>query len=68
LIELLREEDDVNVWTTVIGSAHHLERILDDAQCRILEQRLRALLSPVVERLGWAPKPGESELTSKLRG
>jgi puromycin-sensitive aminopeptidase len=68
LIELLREEDDVNVWTTVIGSAHHLERILDDAQCRILEQRLRALLSPVVERLGWAPKPGESELTSQLRG
>jgi puromycin-sensitive aminopeptidase len=68
LIELLREEDDVNVWTTVIGSAHHLERILDDAQCRILAQRLRALLSPVVKRLGWAPKKGESELASQLRG
>lgn len=68
LIELLREEDDVNVWTTVIGSVHHLERILDDARCRILEQRSRALLAPVVERLGWAPKPGESELTSQLRG
>ena len=33
LIDLLRDENDVNVWTTVIGSGHHLQRILDDAQC-----------------------------------
>jgi puromycin-sensitive aminopeptidase len=68
LIELLRDEDDVNVWTTVIGSAHHLQRILDDGQCRILEKRLRALLEPAVVRFGWAPKKGESELASQLRG
>ena len=68
LIELLPDENDVNVWTTVIGSAHHLQRILDDAQCGVLEKRLRDLLAPAVGRLGWQPKNGESELDSQLRG
>ncbi len=68
LIELLHDENDVNVWTTVIGSGHHLERILDDDQCVQLEKRLRNLIAPAVERLGWTPKKGESELESQLRG
>lgn len=68
LIELLRDEDDVNVWTTVIGSCHHLARILDDEQCAALEQRLSALFAPAVERIGWSVKAGESELASQLRG
>jgi len=68
LIELLRDEDDVNVWTTVIGSCHHLARILDDGQCAALEKRLRALFAPAVERFGWSVKAGESELASQLRG
>ena len=68
LVDLLSEEDDVNVWTTVIGSAHHLHRILDDEQCRNLEKRLRRLLAPAVERLGWTPGKGESDLVRQLRG
>ena len=38
LIDLLRDEDDINVWTTVIGSCHHLARILDDGQRAGLEK------------------------------
>ena len=68
LIELLGDEDDVNVWTTVIGSCHHLSRILDDGQCAALAKRLCALFAPVVERLGWSVRAGESELGSQLRG
>jgi puromycin-sensitive aminopeptidase len=68
LIDLLRNENDVNVWTTVIGSCHHLHRILDEAQCVTLEQRLRELLTPAIERLGWSARQGESELESQLRG
>jgi puromycin-sensitive aminopeptidase len=68
LIELLPEERDVNVWTTVIGSGHHLHRILDDDQCNQLQKQLRELIAPAVERLGWAPKKSESELESQLRG
>ena len=68
LIELLRDEDDVNVWTSVIGSCHHLVRILDDGQRAGLEKRLRALFAAAVERVGWTVRTGESELTSQLRG
>lgn len=68
LIELLRDENDVNVWATVIGSCHHLARILDDGQCAALEKRLRALFAPAVERFGWSVKAGESELASQVRG
>ena len=68
LIELLRDEDDVNVWTTVIASCHHLTRILDDGQCAALEKRLRSLFASAVARLGWSVKAGESELVSQLRG
>jgi hypothetical protein len=68
LIDLLSDENDVNVWTTVIGSGHHLERILDDPQCATLEKRLHALLGPAVARFGWMPRQGESDLESQLRG
>jgi puromycin-sensitive aminopeptidase len=68
LIELLRDEDDLNVWTTVIGSCHQLARIVEDEQRAALEQRLRALFGAAVERSGWTVKPGESELASQLRG
>jgi puromycin-sensitive aminopeptidase len=68
LIKLLREEGDLNVWTTVIGSSHHMHRILDDEQCASLEKQLRALFSPAAERLSWTPRKGESELESQLRG
>jgi puromycin-sensitive aminopeptidase len=68
LIKLLREEGDLNVWTTVIGSSHHMHRILDDEQCASLEKQLRALFSPATERLSWMPRKGESELESQLRG
>jgi puromycin-sensitive aminopeptidase len=68
LCELLREETDLNVWTTAIGSWHHVHRILDERQSVSLAERLRAILSPALERLTWAPRTGESELDRQLRG
>ena len=68
LIELVRDDNDINVWTAVIGSCHQLHRILDDAQCGRLEERLRRLFGPAVERFGWSIKAGESPLESQLRG
>jgi puromycin-sensitive aminopeptidase len=68
LIEGLGDENNVNVWTTVIGSCHHLERILDEQQSVAFAKRLRALIAPAVQRFGWSAKLGESELESQLRG
>lgn len=68
LIDLLRDETDLNVWTAVIGSCHHLHRILDEKQRPQLQHRIRELLLPAVQRLAWSPRPGEAELESQLRG
>jgi puromycin-sensitive aminopeptidase len=68
LLELLRDETNLNVWTTVLGSCHHLYRIFDAEQRSLFQARLREILLPPVSRLGWSPKPGESELDSQLRG
>jgi puromycin-sensitive aminopeptidase len=68
LIELVRDDSDVNVWTAVIGSCHQLHRILDDNQCTRLEERLSRLFAPAIERLGWSVKANESPLESQLRG
>jgi puromycin-sensitive aminopeptidase len=68
LCEILREETDLNVWTTAIGSWHQIHRILDDAQSRSCAERLRAILAPALERLTWSPRSGESDLEAQLRG
>ena len=68
LIELMREERDLSIWSTIIGSCHNLQRIVDDDQCDRLAERVRALVAPAVEGLGWSSKKGESELESQLRG
>jgi puromycin-sensitive aminopeptidase len=68
LIELLRDEDDLNVWTAVIGSAHQLARIVDDEQRAGLASRLRGVFATAVDNFGWTAKPGENELASQLRG
>jgi puromycin-sensitive aminopeptidase len=68
LLDLLRDETDVNVWTSVIGSYHHLNRIIEPAQSKSFRERVRANLQPAVGRLGWSAKEGESELERQLRG
>jgi puromycin-sensitive aminopeptidase len=68
LVDLMSEERDLNIWATIIGSCHHLERILDEDQCGRLAERVRTLFGPAVERFGWSRKEGESELESQLRG
>ncbi|HWP56833.1 MAG TPA: M1 family metallopeptidase [Candidatus Acidoferrales bacterium] len=68
LLYLLRDETNLNVWTAVLASCHHLNRIFDDPQRRRFRQCVRDILKPAFARLGWAPKAGESELESQLRG
>ena len=68
LLDIMRDETDLNVWTTVIGSAHHLHRILEEPQYPVFAERFRAILLPALERLGWSARSGESELKGQLRG
>ena len=68
LLQLFGEERDHNVWAAILGSCHYLYRLLDPHQRPGLQALLRTLLGPITQTLGWHPLPGESDLTSQLRG
>ena len=68
LIDLFRNETDPNVWTSVITSGHHLNRILDGTERRAFQEWIREILLAAVDRLTWAPRQGESDLDRQLRG
>jgi puromycin-sensitive aminopeptidase len=63
-----REEGNRNVWTALIGSFAYLNRVIDAGERPGLQAVVRDRLGPMVDRLGWAPRAGESELTRQLRG
>jgi len=67
-LQLFREESDHNVWAAILGSCHYLYRLLDPQQRPGLQAQFRTLLGPITQKLGWCPLPGETDLTSQLRG
>jgi puromycin-sensitive aminopeptidase len=63
-----RGERDKNVWLTIVGSFHALNRLVSPADRPRLAALVRDRLGPAVEALGWSPRAGEDELTRQLRG
>ena len=63
-----RSDPDRNVWSVLFDSFQALNRIIDPAGRPGLEALVRDRLSAAVSRLGWTPRPDESELTRQLRG
>ncbi|MBM4254793.1 MAG: M1 family metallopeptidase [Deltaproteobacteria bacterium] len=68
LLSLFREETDPNVWNVILASAQYLDYLLDAPQRPALQKFLRHLLTPIVQKLGWNPQAGESDLIGQLRG
>lgn len=63
-----QDEQDRNVWTVLLGSFHYLHRLLEPQQRPALQAFVRTMLTPMAQRLGWAPEAQEHELVSQLRG
>jgi puromycin-sensitive aminopeptidase len=68
LAAALANDDDRNVWDAVIGALGYLHRAADDELRPAVRRRVRALLKPKADQLGWDPAPDESPLTRALRG
>jgi len=68
LVRLFRNESDPAVWGAIASSFSILRRTIPVAERPAFERFVRDLLRPQVERLGWEPKAGESELDAELRG
>jgi len=61
-------ETDRNVWAVLTGSFAYVNRVIGPELRAGLEALVRHRVGPAVERLGWEPQPGESELERQLRG
>ncbi|MDP8921886.1 MAG: M1 family metallopeptidase [Chloroflexota bacterium] len=68
LARRFQDETDRNVWVAIIGALEYVNRMLPAASRPALQAYVRELIGPAVQRLGWEPQAGESELTGQLRG
>jgi puromycin-sensitive aminopeptidase len=71
LLDLARaygDETDVTVWRRLRDALLELERIVDDSGLDAFRSMVRALASPVLRRVGFAPGDREDDRTRELRG
>jgi puromycin-sensitive aminopeptidase len=68
MARLFTNETDINVWRALIGAFAYLDMLASDADRPALAATVREIVGPAAARLGWEPKPGESELVRQLRG
>jgi puromycin-sensitive aminopeptidase len=62
-------ETEHAIWSVIVGGLRSLEHhALEEETRPAFEAYVRRLVSPALERLGWDPAEGESDLTRKLRG
>jgi puromycin-sensitive aminopeptidase len=61
-------ESDRHVWSALLAALSWLSRLVEPAARPAFAALVRSRLGGAVERLGWAPRAGESELTRQLRG
>jgi puromycin-sensitive aminopeptidase len=67
LAEALGDEDDPDIWAQVTAALSLLDRTADDDARPLVASYTRALLAPVLARLGWDSRPGEGPRTPTLR-
>ena len=67
LAELFGDETDVSVWRRLLGGLAEIDRVTPPDGRADLQARAAALVLPALDRLGWAPRPGESDRDRELR-
>jgi puromycin-sensitive aminopeptidase len=62
------EETDLPVWQAVLLGLGWCERVLEGAPRERFRAFVRELVRPALERLGWEPAEGETDVRRALRG
>jgi puromycin-sensitive aminopeptidase len=62
------DEDDVSVWRRLLNGVEQIERLVEGEARTRLQARVRALVSPALERLGWDDRTGDADRARELRG
>lgn len=68
LLEGFADEDDLSVWQAIVGAFTGLSRLVTGEARDALRARVRATVTPALDRIGWEPIDGESDRTGRLRG
>jgi puromycin-sensitive aminopeptidase len=66
--EPFSDETELTVWSSLLQGVGWCDRFLDAGPREHYRAWVRSILSPALERIGWAPREGESDLTRALRG
>jgi puromycin-sensitive aminopeptidase len=62
------DERELAVWQAIGVGLRGVGRLLDGAAYQAFQGRVRTLVAPALDRLGWEPASGEDDLTAKRRG
>ncbi len=68
LAETFAIESDISVWRRLLAGLDQLERLLEGSARTALQARVRALVRPALERLGWEGRDGDTDRERELRG
>ena len=63
-----RHERELAVWQAMVAGLRFINRLLPTEHDGLLAPRVVDIVTPCLERLGWSPRPDESDLDAKLRG
>ena len=67
-VEGFADERELAVWQAIAAGLRSCGRLVGDDAYPRLQRRIRALVSPVLESIGWDPRPDDDDLRGKLRG
>jgi puromycin-sensitive aminopeptidase len=62
------QERDYSVWQALATALRSCNRLVEDDALEAFRARVRGLVDPVLDEIGWDPAPGEGDLRAKLRG
>jgi puromycin-sensitive aminopeptidase len=68
LVDGFVEETDLRVWQAILTGLAWFDRFVDGGARDRFHDRVRGLVRPALERLGWESSSDESDLTRSLRG
>jgi len=62
------DETDISVWRRLLSGLDQIDRLVDGDARLALQARVRALVGPALERLGWEAPTGDADRDLELRG
>lgn len=67
MVEHFTDEQDPQIWSKIIGSLTYVHGVVEGPARAAVESKLRHLLKPLLEKLGYAGVAGESVKVADLR-